>query len=451
MDRILAISCFLLALVIVLVAFPEGATAVLVLTACSVIAVAIIRHSTEDDGFLQRIFIIGLLLRIAFGTIIHVFDLRDFLGSDALLYDELGSRLAGVWAGNILPNADYLTQRATEMTGPGWGMNYVVGFIYSIVGRNILAAQFFCAVIGAAIAPMVYYCTYKIFGNRKVGSNAAWIVAVFPAFIIWTSQLLKDGLVIFLLVLSMFAVLQLLEKLNYKVVGLLIFSLFGLVTLRFYIAYIVAIAILGSFLIAHNNSIQSIFRRVTALVIITLGLAYLGIFSTAEEDINKYGNLERIQISREYLASASQSGYVEDDSDVTTVGGAILALPIGFIYLILAPFPWEVSNFRQLITLPEVLLWWAMMPLLISGLWYTIKHRLRKAIGVLLFTLMLSIGYSLFQGNVGTAYRQRAQIQVFLFIFISVGWTLRQEKKENQKLAKSLRQQKIRQRLQAKT
>jgi hypothetical protein len=108
-----------------------------------------------------------------------------------------------------------------------------------------------------------------------------------------------------------------------------------------------------------------------------------------------------------------------------------------------APFPWQVSNFRQSITLPEVLLWWALIPLAISGLWYTVKHRLRKAFPILIFGVMLTLAYSIFQGNVGTAYRQRTQIQVFMFIFIAVGWSLYQEKKENRKYLRQQRQAKV--------
>jgi hypothetical protein len=34
----------------------------------------------------------------------------------------------------------------------------------------------------------------------------------------------------------------------------------------------------------------------------------------------------------------------------------------------------------------------------------------------------LTCAYSLVHGNVGSAFRQRAQIFVFLFIFASLGW-----------------------------
>jgi hypothetical protein len=51
----------------------------------------------------------------------------------------------------------------------------------------------------------------------------------------------------------------------------------------------------------------------------------------------------------------------------------------------------------------------------------------------------LTLAYSIFQGNVGTAYRQRSQILVFYFIFVAVGAVLfkeRREEKQQQLLLK---------------
>jgi 4-hydroxybenzoate polyprenyltransferase len=101
------------------------------------------------------------------------------------------------------------------------------------------------------------------------------------------------------------------------------------------------------------------------------------------------------------------------------------------IYLLFAPFPWQLASLRQSITLPEMVVWWLMFPLLVMGVLYSIKYRLREISPILIFTSMLSIAYSVFQGNVGTAYRQRAQLLVFYFVFVAVGFVLLKEKKED--------------------
>jgi 4-amino-4-deoxy-L-arabinose transferase-like glycosyltransferase len=447
-DRYFITACLVLVtLGMITVAFPEGAASILVVLGLSSIALLIFRSFSAEREFLTTIFLAALLVRLAFGIFVHIYDLREFFGGDANTYDFNGWKLVEYWTGQIASD-DLAAQRAWSTAGPGWGMNYLVGGLYYILGRNIFAAQSFCAVFGAATAPMVYFCAVKMFSNRRAAKIAAVAIAFFPSFIIWSSQLMKDGLIIFLLVLAMTMVLQLQEKFNYGALLLLIFSMFGILSLRFYIFYMVAIAVAGSFIIGLSTSVQSIARRTVVIILMGLALTYLGVIRNASVDFERYGNLERVQNSREDLARSAESGYGED-IDVSTTEGAISVIPIGFAYLMFAPFPWEVTNFRQAITLPEVLLWWAMIPLLVAGLWYAIRQRLRSSIPVLIFSLMLTLAYSIFQGNVGTAYRQRTQIQVFLFIFIAVGWILFKENKENKKLIRASKQNQLEKRLRA--
>ncbi|PYT09964.1 MAG: hypothetical protein DMF60_01510, partial [Acidobacteria bacterium] len=67
---------------------------------------------------------------------------------------------------------------------------------------------------------------------------------------------------------------------------------------------------------------------------------------------------------------------------------------------------------------------------LVLGLWFTIKHRVRQVAPILIFVLLLTLTYSVLQGNVGTAYRQRAQLLIFYFVFVAAGFVLVREKRE---------------------
>lgn len=426
--------------------FPDGFAASAVLVLVSAVIIIIIRQTFEQDSdYLIKLFFVALIARILLGILLHVFEGRSFFGGDANTYDELGHRIYEVLFENMPRNHPF-SERAMATSGSGWGMSKLVFFIYLFTGRNILAAQTFCAVIGAATVPLIYSCAIKIFNNRKVAQVSALLVALSPAFIIWTGQLLKDGLIIFLLVLCMTLVLRLQEKFSYWDILFLILSLFCIFSLRFYIFFMAALAIVGSLMIGTNISLASLLRRGVVLILLGIGLTYVGVIDNAGEEIEKYGDLEKVQQSRMDLAKSAESGYGED-LDVSTTSGAITALPIGLIYLFLAPFPWQMTNLRQLITLPEVLLWWASIPFLIKGLIYAARNRLRKSIPILVFSVLLTLVYSIFLGNVGTAYRQRTQIQVFLFIFIAVGWTLYNEEKENKKLNMQAKNREIERRL----
>src|SRR5258705_13904102 len=116
---------------------------------------------------------------------------------------------------------------------------------------------------------------------------------------------------------------------------------------------------------------------------------------------------------------------------------------MGVIYLLFAPFSWQLASLRQSLTLPEMIVWWVSFPLLVLGFWFAIKHRLKEISPILLFTTMLTLAYSLFQGNVGTAYRQRSQLLVFYFIFVAVGAVLVKERAEDRRQQERLAKQEL--------
>lgn len=397
------------------------------------ITVVIIQRSTDDPEPVIRIFLFALGVRLITGMLLHYYDLRSFFGGDANTYDNIGYSLSLIWNGQASEFSRQEIFNATRTTGSGWGMGYFVGALYWLFGRNILLPQTICGTIGAAIVPAVYFCSQKIFANKRVSLMAAYAVAFFPAMVIWSSQLLKDGIIIFFLVVAMIMVMKLQEKLDVWAIIILGLCLFGILSIRFYIFYMVSAAVLGTVFIGRANSKQTMAARISALIILGVGLTYFGVIRLASNDLEKYGDLKSVQLSRLDLAKSADSGF-GSEVDVSTPTGAIATLPIGLTYLFLAPFPWEAKNLRQAITIPETLIWWGLIPLIFSGVIYTVRNRLRRALPIVIFSLMLTLAYSIFQGNVGTAYRQRTQIQVFLFIFAAVGFEIIQEKRRDRQL-----------------
>jgi 4-amino-4-deoxy-L-arabinose transferase-like glycosyltransferase len=263
-----------------------------------------------------------------------------------------------------------------------------------------------------------------------VAKVATLFVAFFPSLVLWSSQGLKDGPIVFLLALTMLATLRLGERFSTKYVAVMLFALYGLLCFRFYIFYMTAAAVCGAFVIGMRpQTSRSLVRQVAIVMVLGLGLTYLGVLRTADAQFEVYGDLEAVQRSRADLVRSANTGF-GSDVDVSTTSGALSAIPLGLAYLLLAPFPWQLSSLRQSITLPEMVVWWVSFPLLVIGIWFTLKHRMRQALPILLFTSMLTVAYSIFQGNVGTAYRQRSQILVFYFIFVAVGAVLFKEKRE---------------------
>ena len=418
----------------VLVVIPSLAEAAGALIVCVVVAipVAIVLLRIKEDGhFLLQLFVAAVLVRVAVGTIVNVFELQEFFGGDVFTYDFYASALVKSWAGDRYSQS-LVDGFMGQYGASGWGMVYLTGGIYKIVGHNMLAVQFVNAVIGAATAPVIFEIGHTLFGNKRVARLSSVFVAFFPSLVLWSSMGLKDGPIVFLLVLAILLTLRLGEKFNVLHAVTLCLVLAILITFRFYIFYMITAAVVGAFVIGMRElSLMSFIRQSFVIASLGLALTYMGVLRRASEQAGYFGDLRVLENSRQDQARF-QSGFGRD-VDVSTPEGAIRAAPMGVVYLLFAPFPWEISNLRQSITLPEMMIWWASFPLLILGLWFTVKYRLRKAFVILIFTTMLTLAYSVFQGNVGTAYRQRSQLLVFYFIFVAVGYELVLERREEKK------------------
>jgi predicted transposase YbfD/YdcC len=414
-----------------LVTSIDAAKAVLLCTAMAALA-GFYAYKREVDGpFLLRLFVAALLARIIIGTIIFAFHGQDFFGGDAITYDYYGNaQMLGWWGDKYFQSV--ANKYVQSGQGSGWGMVYLVGGVYALVGRNLLAVQLMNSVLGAVTAVIIYLCAHQVFKNLRVARIAGIAVAFYPSLVLWSAQGLKDGPIVFCLATAILATLKLGEKLKLKYIIVLVAALGCLIALRFYVFYMICVAIAGAFVIGMQQiSATSFARQFTAVVLLGLALTYVGVTRSATVQFERYGNLQTLQTSRKDLAR-SESGFGRD-VDVSTSSGALSTIPMGVLYLLFAPFPWQITSLRQSITLPEMIIWWASFPLLVLGLWFAVKYRLRMISPILIFTVMLTLAYSVFQGNVGTAYRQRAQVLVFYFIFVAVGFVLMKEKREEKK------------------
>src|SRR4030095_5486748 len=441
MNAALVLILLVVATGIVLAEPPGVAPGALAMGALFSIPSIIVLARGNDRTFLLRMFIAALIIRLVVGTVIFVGHMQDFFGGDALHYDVFGQALTQAWHGDKYSLMAY--QQFVASGAGAWGMLYLVAIVYELIGPNMLAIQFINAAMGAATPALIYHCAQHLFNNRRVSRLAALLTAFYPSLVLWSSQGLKDGSIVMALALGMFATLRLMERVKLRDLLLLTVCLIALLSLRFYIFYMMIVAVAGAFVIGLKASnTQALVQRFVAIILIGLALTWFGVLRYAGAQFERFGNIEAIQTSRADLARSAESGFGKD-VDVRTTEGALIVIPMGVINLLFAPFPWQLASLRQSLTLPEMVVWWVSLPLLILGLWYAMKHRLRGVSPILLFTTMLTLAYSVFQGNVGTAYRQRSQLLVFYFIFVAVGAVLVKEKIEDRRRQGELEKQKL--------
>ncbi len=387
----------------------------------------VLRSDTPDQKFLLRVFIAALALRYCLAFVVYSRNLQAFLGGDSITYDAFGYALSQSWRGLVDPNAFWLVRYSNPHTS-GFGMFYFVAGVYYLIGQNPLAIQLMNCAFGAAACIVGYKVAMLVYPNERAARSVALMTAFSPSLILWTSQALKDGLIVLCICLCVLYTLKVRKKVEIKSFLLLLVCLGCLYTLRHYMSYIMFTAIAGALLFTTRKKFTPL-RMLQGAVLVTIigfGFSYFGAGETARNTLN----LSRIQSSREWNAKAANSGF-GGDVDITDARAAIGFLPKGVLYVLLAPFPWMITNFRQLITLPELIAWWCLMPMMFKGYWFLIRNRLRQSFVVTTFVVGVLLAFALYESNAGTAYRHRAQLYVFFFIFMSTGLELRRSAKLN--------------------
>jgi 4-amino-4-deoxy-L-arabinose transferase-like glycosyltransferase len=370
----------------------------------------------EEGRFLLRVYWWTLILRYLLAFVLNVYAESLAFGQmfwgDSATYDAGGYGLALLWQGETIG-----TGLGAETIGR-YGYYYFVGAVYYLFGRNQLFVQFLNGTIGALTVIVIHALAMRLFG-AAVARRTVVLTAFFPGMVFWSAGMYKDPAVLLCIVVSMYAVVQLRQAFSLKAMLLFLGAVFALVTLRFYIAYFVVFATLTSFIFSRRGPLL---QRVVSYALIVGALAFAFSFVLREEaqEQSRLMTLERLQITRVDQANLGQSAFGRE-YDVSTPAGAISALPVGLTYLLFAPFPWAIAGTRQALVLPEMLVWYGLIPAFVIGLRVAIRRQLADVLPILVFAVSLTIAYALMQGNIGTAYRQRTQITVFFFLFIGVG------------------------------
>ena len=412
----------------VIVRSPEFGVTILVGIAPALACIWILTREHEDRRFLIRLFLVALALRWVVAFFIHDRGLQSFFGGDATTFDIVGNAISQAWQGKGSLDTAYMQSYLGDGR-PGWGMFYFVGAIYYLIGQNPLAVQLLNCALGAAACIAVYRIAIMIFPQQRVARTAAIFIAFSPSMILWSSQVLKDAAIVLSLCLCTLFTLKLREKFKVKDLFLLLVSLVCLYSLRNYASYIMFLAIAGSLMLtAKRFSPVRVLQGGLLVTVLGMAMAYFG---AANVPTNTF-DLKRIQSTREWAAKEAKSGY-GGEVDISDPGAALGFLPVGLLYVLFAPFPWDISGVRQMITLPELLVWWALVPMLVKGYWFAIRNRLKETFSICVFTIGLTMVYALYQSNVGTAYRHRAQLYVFFMIFVSAGLQLRREARERKR------------------
>ena len=379
------------------------------------------RENAEVRARVKRLFWWALVARLVVALFIHYAVANDdMFAPDQKAYHQGGQLLAGHWAGEIPAPPDSLLPAGRK------GYYYVVGFIYFLFGPSSLIPKLVNCLVGALIVPTVFDLALRMGATARGALRAATFATWFPSLVLWSALNIRDAWIVLLIALICRESLILQDRPNPPSLFVLVAAVLTIVQFRDYILFAVTGPMIVSFLARNSRNVG---RNVALGAVAATLVIYADQAAGANRKLRTF-DLEEIQEIRYWNTVGASSQF--EQADISTPTKALLFLPKGLAYFLLAPFPWMLGSIRQVLAVPETLFFYSLFLPMYRGVRHLIRHHLGSSLMALLITAGLTLGYALGEGNAGTAYRHRAQLLSFFLIFAAIGI---EEKKKRRTVA----------------
>jgi hypothetical protein len=398
-----------------------------VLTYVGLLVVVVTEGNWEEQRLQLQLFFWAFLFR--FGLCIVIYQ----LGLVSVLLDEDASGwVHGVDLQNLwLQRGVGLWQLPSALMGAFKGHDqgyfYLLGALFYLTSAPYrLSAAALNAFFGALMVVLVRRTARQLF-SRWVAVKVSWWTCFLPSLLIWSAQTIKEPVVILLEAAALYGCIRLRQLgPSPRHLALCAAAIVLLLPFRFYAAYIVGAAVLLALLVRGLVPGRTTIASVALIALVIPLVLGTGVFARHSAELERF-DLDRAQSFRAALGSRDLrfGGHsAVQTADIRTPSGFILGTVVGGAHLLLAPFPWQLrgASVRMLLTLPELLFWWWLFFAgVIPGLRYAVRRRLLDISPMLLVLAGFGLLYSTTFGNVGLAFRQRAQLLPWLLIFGAVG------------------------------
>ena len=401
------------------------------------LALQLVRDGRER-AFLMRLFWVAFGLRFAFTVIFYATGLVKVLGGA----DDTGWSgmwgLSQLWHGFGPDSISSVYARDVIQANLGW--HYFGTWFYYLLGEGSQSALAVLNCYANTLVVLVTYQSARLFFSPRACGFVAWVAAIMPGFLIWSALTVKETWLILFQISTFYVIWKFSRQRNPIVMIAQIAIIGGLMALtlgfRFYAVNSLAVGLAMTLLCCWSRWPA----RAAAFGILLLALVYFSLasvgyvrFDVASITTNRIAEFDTFRTN---ISDASQQGTnsaVTFNFDTSTPEGVILMLAAGSVYLLLSPFPWQINSLSQLAALPDVLLWWWLVfKFIFPGIRYSWGRYQALTISLAAFILPLFLFYAFIFGNVGLAYRQRAQLMPFMLMFAAAGYEMR-ERKERQR------------------
>jgi len=350
----------------------------------------------------------------------------------------------------------------------------IIGYIYILTIPSMLIGQLFNAWLVALVAVFVYLIIRDMDRSPKDGFIAGLIVGFYPSLAFYGSLLLKDASIVLLSMVSLLLTLKIIKNFSLRKFVVFYIVLIGLTHVRFFISYALIFTFIISWFILSNLKIK---KRIIygIIMIILLGFlprispldgaseGYMGIgafrFFLSTKTITNYREVAspsyfsqpqpqpqlrpqpqpqpqpqlqtQLQTQPQPQPQTQKTILLPPDSQSSSIiietgfNNPILFLKnisLSFIYSLLGPFPWQLTQKRHLFTLVEMIPWYFLLFFIIKGTIKSIRKEYKVILPLIIFSFAVFGILSVYINNFGIVTRVRMPAFLALLCLFPLGF-----------------------------
>lgn len=337
-------------------------------------------------------------------------------GGDWIHYEEKAVVVQQFWEHGVYK---YVTSDDWDYMGQTSLPPNLFGIVYFLNGGPTrVGCCAFVALFACLTCLNLYYLALDLGVEAKKAFTVFLVMLFSPAFLLYTSDLYKDGLVLFFVVGAFASAIRLTMrfKVSHLVLGVL--SCTALYGCRFYLIFVtMAPLAIGAVGLGSKNPTRQLIMTLAMIAGLIFVLSYTTVLREANDTASVAWESGTVG-----AASITEDG--ERGSSNVDFGGGnpTAALPLKILYTLFAPFPWMGGSMALQIGKIEALIWYYM----VYRAWLASKRLWRKNRGLLLmflsFLVPTTIMYALVMVNVGLTLRERMGIVYIGYLLAMLSW-----------------------------
>jgi hypothetical protein len=379
-------------------------------------ALWLIARQSQHEGILAPV-VVGFAVRFVVTLAAYVTSLATgdggYLYLDDRGYAVAGAQLAERWLdlapGNLLQPLGILPHG-----GPLF--YHLVAGVFAVSGDSVVVMELVDVVLGTATVLLAAQLAKEVLGP-ELTRRAAWVVGLAPTIVWWTAPMLRESLATFLATAALFAATRL-ASWRGRVATIALLAAVALTRSTLFAAVaagIVAWAVARTFLGPRDMRWWRM-STVVGLVACSGALALL-LASGGTGDVQQLGAVgQSISTSRDVVGGDFDSSVISG-----VAGGTVATYAAAALRFFTSPRAWAFTDvpldwYQPLY--PAMWLWYAVIPIALTGLW-TIR---RRADAMALLVLPIAVTAAEYTIALNGGVRQRSGVEPLLALLVVAGW-----------------------------